>query len=190
MLLSEISLDTHTVTVISIVKGCLYVAVTSLLLCWLVSRYAAWSKKANQAEIAKEAAETASRAKSEFLAHMSHELRTPLTSILGFSDLLRDISPSDNDTVQRYAGIIYESGNHILSLINDILDLSKIEAGRPELKIEKFHVHELIIGSLAIFLEEASKRGMQINTDIHKAPDIMEGDKIRIRYCLILLAIQ
>ena len=187
MLLSEISLDAHTVALISIVKGCLYVAVTSLLLYWLVSRYAAWSKKAIQAEIAKEAAEAASRAKSEFLAHMSHELRTPLTSILGFSDLLRDIAPSDHDTVQRYAGLIYESGNHILSLINDVLDLSKIEAGKLELKIEKFQVHELITGSLDIFLEEASKRGIKINTDIDKAPDIMEGDKIRIRQVLFNL---
>ncbi len=187
MLLSEISLDVHTVALISMLKGCLYVAVTSLLLYWLVSRYAAWSKKAVQVEIAKEAAEAASSAKSEFLAHMSHELRTPLNSILGFSEFLRDITPSDNSTVQKYASLIYESGNHILSLINDILDLSKIEAGKLELKIETFQVHELIVGSLDMFLEAASKRGIKMNTDIDKAPDIMEGDKIRIKQVLFNL---
>lgn len=189
VLVSQIFSDSHMFAFISILKGWLYVAITSLLLYWLILRYEAGRKKAAESEIEKEAAEAASKAKSEFLAHMSHELRTPLNSILGFSELLRDNPANIIDAAaqNKYAGIIYESGHHILSLINDVLDLAKIEAGKMELYYERFAARELIEGSLALFLESAATRGITINTDMDKAPDMIEGDKIRIKQVLFNL---
>lgn len=93
-----------------------------------------------------EIAEQASRTKSEFLAHMSHELRTPLNAILGFSEIIRQQSfgPVGNDSYVDYASDIYKSGEHLLSLINDLLDLSKIEAGKFELDEENLDLGALI----------------------------------------------
>src|SRR5262249_60655230 len=90
---------------------------------------------------AKETAEAATRAKSDFLAKMSHELRTPLNSIIGFSEILEDQSAGPlNDKQRRYIGNVLLSGRNLLQLINDILDLSKVEAGRMELAPSEFHV--------------------------------------------------
>lgn len=96
--------------------------------------------------VAKENAELANRAKSEFLANMSHELRTPLNAILGFSEIMKDevLGPMDNANYKGYAADIHGSGQHLLHLINEILDLSRIEAGRHELQEEALHLTDIV----------------------------------------------
>jgi signal transduction histidine kinase len=100
--------------------------------------------------------EHANRMKSEFLATMSHELRTPLNAIIGFSEALKDglIGPM-SDTQVEYIGDIFTSGQHLLSLINDILDLSKVEAGMMTLELEATDVKKLLLNSLSIVKEKA-----------------------------------
>ncbi len=104
--------------------------------------------------------ETASRHKSEFLANMSHELRTPLNAILGFSEVLSERMFGEiNDKQAEYLSDILESGRHLLSLINDILDLSKIEAGRMELEATDFDLPSAIENTLMLVRERAHRRG-------------------------------
>jgi PAS domain S-box-containing protein len=103
--------------------------------------------------------EEASRMKSEFLANMSHELRTPLNAIIGFSELLKDgVVGELTEQQRRFIGDIFNSGNHLLSLINDILDLSKVEAGKMELDLEPVPIAALLANSLSIIREKAHER--------------------------------
>ncbi len=111
--------------------------------------------------IAKAEAEAASRAKSSFLAAMSHELRTPLTSILGFSEMLAHRrEAAEPETVRRYAEMIFESGEHLLSLINDMLDIAKIEAGRMEIAPEWIDVARLLRAVAGLQQERAARAGL------------------------------
>lgn len=116
---------------------------------------------------AKEMAELANRTKSDFLANMSHELRTPLNAIIGFSEVLKDqyFGPL-NDKQVEYTLDILESGKHLLNLINDILDLSKVEAGKTDLELSPVFVGELIRSSLIMIKEKALKHGISIMIDI------------------------
>ena len=110
--------------------------------------------------------EDASRMKSEFLANMSHELRTPLNAIIGFSEVLGDGLLGDLTEQQRgFIGDIFSSGKHLLSLINDILDLSKVEAGKMMLDLESVQVSSLFANSLSIIREKAAARHIQLSTD-------------------------
>ncbi len=110
--------------------------------------------------------ENASRMKSEFLANMSHELRTPLNAIIGFSEVLRDGLIGEMTDQQRgFIGNIFESGKHLLSLINDILDLSKVEAGKMILDLEPVNVASLFTNSLSIIREKAATRQIRLNMD-------------------------
>jgi len=110
--------------------------------------------------------ESSSRMKSEFLANMSHELRTPLNAIIGFSEVLRDGLMGELTDKQRGSiGEIFSSGNHLLSLINDILDLSKVEAGTMRLDLEPVQVSLLFLNSLSIIREKAAARNIRLHMD-------------------------
>jgi signal transduction histidine kinase len=112
----------------------------------------------------KEAAETANRAKSQFLANMSHELRTPLNAIIGFSELLSDRTFGDLNVRQlKYSNNILSSGRHLLQLINDILDLSKVEAGSLELNCTLFQVSGALQSAHSIVKVLAHKKSIQLN---------------------------
>jgi len=111
--------------------------------------------------------EHASRMKSEFLATMSHELRTPLNSVIGFSEALKDgLMGEMTESQQDYIGDIFTSGQHLLSLINDILDLSKVEAGMMELELEAVDVGLLLSNSLSIVREKAAARSINLDLEL------------------------
>ena len=115
----------------------------------------------------KDAAITANRAKSEFLANMSHELRTPLNAIIGFSEVLGDQYFGQlNEKQAEYVTDIYGSGKHLLSLINDILDLSKIEAGKMALELSQVNIENLLQDSLIMIKEKAHKHGIRLDLRI------------------------
>ncbi|MEZ5335144.1 MAG: PAS domain S-box protein [Methanolobus sp.] len=123
--------------------------------------------------LAKIEAENASRAKSEFLATMSHELRTPLNSIMGFSQMINDEAIGElNEKQSQYISYVVKSASHLLELINDILDLSKIDAGKMEIFYDKFNIVELIDETVTSMLPGAKKKNIEIKSEIH--PDNVE----------------
>jgi signal transduction histidine kinase len=125
-----------------------------------------------QLRMAKEEAELASRAKSDFLANVSHELRTPLNAIIGFSEIIKDqlFGPMGNQRYREYAIDIHESGTHLLSLINDILDLSKIEAGKFELHEEPIDLERATKSCFRIMRDRAEEAGVTLE---HRFPPQM-----------------
>ena len=126
--------------------------------------------------------ETASRHKSEFLANMSHELRTPLNAIIGFSQVLRQrLFGEINEKQDEYLDDILSSGNHLLSLINDVLDLSKVEAGQVELEIAAFSLREALERGVVMVRERAVKKGVQLSLELAPDVDILRGDARRLR---------
>jgi PAS domain S-box-containing protein len=137
--------------------------------------------------VAKEKAEDASRAKSAFLANMSHEIRTPLNAVLGYTQLmLRD--PALEKLAKDYLNIISRSGEHLLALINDVLDMSKIEAGGMTANVQPFDVAQLVADLAAMFKLRASSKGLRF--DVVEAHDVVRtvlGDQGKIRQVLINL---
>ncbi len=137
---------------------------------------------------AKEEAELASRAKSEFLANMSHELRTPLNSIIGFSDLIGSgLSELDPKDVENYIGLINESGQHLLALINDILDIAKVESGSSVLNEENVDLCTVITACITMVSERARSAGVQIVFDPGCSVPAIYADQTRLKQVLINL---
>jgi PAS domain S-box-containing protein len=145
-------------------------------------------KKVLEAEIMKETAEAANKAKSDFLASMSHEFRTPLNAVIGFSELMSSgLGGPLTDQQKEYVTDIFTSGQHLLSLVNDILDLSKVEAGKMELEMNGFNIIKLVESSIALFKEKAYKQSLQMTFAIAQGLDTMTGDERKVKQVLFNL---
>ncbi|MDH5592411.1 MAG: ATP-binding protein, partial [Gammaproteobacteria bacterium] len=138
-------------------------------------------------EIARQEAERANSAKSDFLASMSHELRTPLNSILGFAQLLKMEPIQFNEDQSDYINHIQSSGEHLLSLINEILDLARIEAGKLTLAIESISANEAIAESIPLVTNQAQKDDITINYDEGSQATYIRADRTRLRQVLLNL---
>jgi signal transduction histidine kinase len=132
--------------------------------------------------------ETASRHKSEFLASMSHELRTPLNAVIGFSEVLREeMFGPVNEKQAEYLDDIISSGSHLLSLINDVLDLSKVEAGQVELEVGPFSLREALERGVVMVREQATEEGVRVELSAGPEVDVVEGDERRIKQVIFNL---
>ncbi|MGD9288671.1 MAG: cache domain-containing protein [Desulfobacterales bacterium] len=133
-------------------------------------------------QLRKEAAEAANRSKSEFLANMSHELRTPLNHIIGFTELLLDKHFGELNAQQdEYLNDIHQSSKHLLSLINDILDLSKVEAGKLDLEFEPVELMSVLNNSLVMVKEKAIKKGLNLNINAGENTLTILADKRKLK---------
>jgi cell cycle sensor histidine kinase DivJ len=146
-------------------------------------------RKAQEAELtrARDEAESASRAKSQFLANMSHELRTPLNAVIGFSEILnRELFGALGEARYRdYARLIHESGEHLLNVVNDILDMSKIEAGKFNIVKEPFEVASLIRSCCDIMRHTAERRGLTLIADVPPGIPELPADKRACKQMLL-----
>ena len=131
---------------------------------------------------AKEAAERANQSKSDFLANMSHELRTPLNHIIGFTELVLDQNFGElNNTQRDYLQDVLGSSKHLLSLINDILDLSKIEAGKLILELDEFDLRSSLENSMIMVKEKALKRGIRLTTSFNGLSGNIRADERKLK---------
>ncbi len=139
--------------------------------------------------LAKEMAESSNRAKSQFLAHMSHELRTPLNAIIGFSEIIRDriLGPVDEQVYRGYAGDIHSSGQHLLEVINDVLDLSKAEAGYLDIKARPFKIPDMLGRCADTVRELARKVDIDLTVDTADDLPLLMAEERRIRQVVLNL---
>jgi signal transduction histidine kinase len=138
-----------------------------------------------ESKILAQRAEASSRSKSEFLANMSHELRTPLNHIIGFTELVAGKECGDlNEVQQEYLNDVLAASRHLLSLINDILDLSKVEAGKMDLDAAEVPFQSLLENSLVMVKEKAVKHGIQLSLKIESAPDSLVADERKLKQVL------
>lgn len=135
-----------------------------------------------------ESIKRANALKDQFLANMSHELRTPLNSIIGFAELLKEqfVGPLNEKQLQ-YVRNILQSGEHLLSIINDILDLSKVEAGMMEIKPEEVHIRDLLESSLAMVKERAAKHRISLSLEVDEGIGTVRTDPTRLKQILFNL---
>src|SRR4029077_11483164 len=142
----------------------------------------------NELQLANRGLEAASQHKSEFVASMSHELRTPLNAIIGFSEVLTERMFGElNEKQDEYLKDINASGQHLLSLINDILDLSKIEAGRMELELTDFNLPATLDNALTLVRERAGRRGMVLGLTVDERLEQIRADERKVRQVVLNL---
>ncbi|GJQ48808.1 MAG: hypothetical protein HKUEN01_11940 [Candidatus Kuenenia stuttgartiensis] len=142
-------------------------------------------EKTADLQMANVALEKANRLKSEFLTTMSHELRTPLNAIIGFAEVLRDeIAGSLSKDQKEYVTDIHSSGHHLLDMINNILDLSKIETGKMHLQYEEFCIEDAINDTLTIINASANNKGISVHTNIQDNTPLLSADKTKFRQIL------
>lgn len=156
----------------------------------LESHYKMLQNLNRDVEEARQSAETANRAKSEFLATMSHELRTPLNAILGFSQILQEeaLGPIGDKRYADYARDINSSGTHLLAIINDILDLAKLEAGKIQIERNLVSTRQIVDRVVTLLSQQADNKGILLETDYtDNMPDLIIGDELRLRQILINL---
>jgi signal transduction histidine kinase len=156
---------------------------------WFLVRQLRW-REAMERELvsARDKAESASRAKSEFLANMSHELRTPLNAIIGFAEIIkrRTFGPA-SERYPEYAGDIYNSGTHLLALINDILNLSKLEAGKFQLQERDVDLAAMVDACMRLVEEPARQWGIRLSVSLDPEALFIRADERRLRQILINL---
>jgi PAS domain S-box-containing protein len=147
------------------------------------------SRLADDLLIARDEARAADRAKSEFLAAMSHELRTPLNAVLGFSEIMKEetLGPVGSNQYRDYAGDIHLSGKHLLGLINDILDLSKIESGAEELHDDKIEIPELVHSALTLVGQRAGQDAINLQLEIADQIPPMRADQRKLKQIMVNL---
>jgi len=148
----------------------------------VATRTAELMQATERAVLMAQQAETANIAKSAFLANMSHELRTPLNAVIGFSEVLIDKHFGDlNEEQEDYLNDILTSGRHLLSLVQDILDLSKVESGKMALELFEFNMRDLLKGSLIMIKEKAMKHGIQMSVEAEEIPEIVIADERKVK---------
>ena len=158
---------------------------------WVLNDISERKESETTLRAAKEEAEVASRAKSEFLAAMSHELRTPLNAIIGFSEIIKEslFGPVGNEKYSDYAHDIHDSGSHLLAIINDILDMAKIEAGKFELIEEKVDIAKAVMSAMQIVKERGDDAKLALSASLPEdLPHLMADERVVKQILLNLLS--